>query len=268
VASVCVCALIEALPTRLEVLILQHPQEQDMLLGSAGLTVRCLARGMLKVGLSWPSLSAALGRETNATQWAVLYPAKPPDASRGEAGAAGAGKTNEGNKKARITGPAMARSSRSKPGTSKASGSELGTGSTSSQEPGTASHLAVVAPTDILSRPPPAPPRAFSCTMGRFNADCDPSTLRGIVVLDGTWSQAKTLWWRNPWLLKCARVSLNGLEPSIYGKLRKQPKRHCLSTLEAVADALVGLGEAPTVRLTLRRIFRTFVQRVRDASAP
>src|SRR5205807_3557719 len=26
--------------------------------------------------------------------------------------------------------------------------------------------------------------------------------LDGIVLLDGTWSQAKTLWWRNPWLLK------------------------------------------------------------------
>src|SRR5262249_27383512 len=28
------------------------------------------------------------------------------------------------------------------------------------------------------------------------------SELDGIVLLDGSWSQAKALWWRNPWLLK------------------------------------------------------------------
>jgi hypothetical protein len=28
-----------------------------------------------------------------------------------------------------------------------------------------------------------------------------PSALDGLIVLDGTWSKAKTLWWRNPWLL-------------------------------------------------------------------
>src|SRR4051794_27654522 len=33
--------------------------------------------------------------------------------------------------------------------------------------------------------------------------------LEGVVLLDGTWSQAKALWWRNPWMLKCQRVILN-----------------------------------------------------------
>ena len=33
--------------------------------------------------------------------------------------------------------------------------------------------------------------------------------LRGIVLLDGSWSQAKTLWWRNPWLLKLHRIVLD-----------------------------------------------------------
>jgi hypothetical protein len=215
-----------------------------MLLGSAGLTVRCLTRGMLKVGLSWPSLSAALGRETTATQWAVVYPAKPVDADKPEAKQATVGRAKAGKSAPGKIEPSLVKPSRSD-----------------------APHLTVAPPDSSSSSRPPAPPRAFSCTQGRLNADCDPNTLRGIVVLDGTWSQAKTLWWRNPWLLKCARVSLNSSEPSIYGKLRKQPKRHCLSTLEAVADALVGLGEAESVRLTLRRIFRTFVQRVRDASA-
>ena len=45
--------------------------------------------------------------------------------------------------------------------------------------------------------------------------------LEGIVILDGTWSQAKTLWWRNAWLLKLGRVVVAPHEPSIYGKLRK-----------------------------------------------
>ena len=34
------------------------------------------------------------------------------------------------------------------------------------------------------------------------------SNLKGIIVLDGTWSQAKALWWRNPWLLKLRRAIL------------------------------------------------------------
>ncbi|MBI2390139.1 MAG: DTW domain-containing protein [Deltaproteobacteria bacterium] len=89
--------------------------------------------------------------------------------------------------------------------------------------------------------------------------------LEGIVVLDGTWSQAKTLWWRNPWLLKLGRVVLNPREPSIYGRIRKEPRREYVSTLEAVADVLVALGEPEQVRTDLRRAMRTMVQRARDA---
>ena len=37
--------------------------------------------------------------------------------------------------------------------------------------------------------------------------------LEGVVLLDGTWSQAKALWWRNPWMLKCQRVILNPARP-------------------------------------------------------
>ncbi|MBN8986458.1 MAG: DTW domain-containing protein, partial [Rhizobiales bacterium] len=33
--------------------------------------------------------------------------------------------------------------------------------------------------------------------------------IEGVIVLDGTWSQAKALWWRNAWMLKCQRVILN-----------------------------------------------------------
>lgn len=88
--------------------------------------------------------------------------------------------------------------------------------------------------------------------------------LEGLLVLDGSWSQAKTLWWRNPWLLKVQRLVLHPKEPSIYGKLRKEPRREAVSTLESVADALVFNGEPKEVRDSLRKVFRTMVQRARD----
>ncbi len=63
--------------------------------------------------------------------------------------------------------------------------------------------------------------------------------LAGIVVLDGTWKQAKTLWWRNPWLLKLRRLTLNPHVPS----LRPQARAAGLSTIEAIALTLRESGE-------------------------
>ncbi|MEO1084930.1 MAG: tRNA-uridine aminocarboxypropyltransferase [Acidobacteriota bacterium] len=98
-------------------------------------------------------------------------------------------------------------------------------------------------------------------------AEVDASSLRGLVVLDGTWSQAKSLWWRNPWLLKLNRISLHPKEPSIYGKLRPEPSRRHVSTLESVAAVLTACGENPEIEPGLRRVFRTLVQRGRDATS-
>ena len=58
------------------------------------------------------------------------------------------------------------------------------------------------------------------------------------MLLDGTWSQAKTLWWRNPWLLKLHRVVLDPPLPARLGELRREPRREALSTIEAAALAL------------------------------
>ena len=69
--------------------------------------------------------------------------------------------------------------------------------------------------------------------------------LDGIVLIDGTWSQAKTLWWRNPWLLKLHRLVLNPPRPARLGKLRREPRREALSTLEAAALALRHLEGGP-----------------------
>ena len=69
--------------------------------------------------------------------------------------------------------------------------------------------------------------------------------LDGIVLLDGTWKQAKTLWWRNPWLLKLHRLVLNPPHPARLGHLRREPRRDALSTLEAAALVLRHLDATP-----------------------
>jgi DTW domain-containing protein YfiP len=73
------------------------------------------------------------------------------------------------------------------------------------------------------------------------------------------------LWWRNPWLNKLPRLTLKAGEPSIYGSLRAEPRREYVSTLESVAAALTLCGEPPDIEKALKRVFRTLVQRVRDA---
>jgi len=181
----CVCDRVVTYETRRRVLILQHPQEQDAILGSAQLLAASLPNAKLVVGLSWPNFAAALGQDdADPKRWAVLFPDK---ASAGD-----------------------------------------------------------------------------QVTTRRGQA-IEPREIDGIVVLDGTWSKAKTLWWRNPWLLKLNRMSLKPGKPSIYGRLRAEPQREYVSTLESVAAALTLCGEAPEIAAGLERVFRTLVQRVRDA---
>jgi DTW domain-containing protein len=172
-------------PTTRRVLILQHPQEQDAVLGSAQILTASLPKAQLVVGLSWRNLAHALGEEgVDVKRWAVLFPDR------------------------------------------EAQGEQVAT---------------------------------------RSGQLLEPKTVDGIIALDGTWSKAKTLWWRNPWLNKLNRVNLKPKQPSIYGKLRAEPRRDYVSTLESVAGALTLCGEAPEIEAGLSRVFRTLVQRVRDA---
>src|SRR5260370_14637706 len=70
----CVCDSVTPVQSRLSLLILQHPQEQDRALGTARLTALHFANATLKVGLSWPSLAKALGRPVaDPSRWAALY---------------------------------------------------------------------------------------------------------------------------------------------------------------------------------------------------
>jgi hypothetical protein len=55
------------------VLVLQHPQEQDRVLGTAKLICATLANAKLTIGLSWRNLGHALGEPADAKDWGVLY---------------------------------------------------------------------------------------------------------------------------------------------------------------------------------------------------
>src|ERR1700754_3341008 len=70
----CICDSVTPIENRISLLILQHPQEQDRALGTARLTARHFPNAVVKIGLSWPSLSKALGRPVHdPSRWAVLY---------------------------------------------------------------------------------------------------------------------------------------------------------------------------------------------------
>ena len=70
--------------------------------------------------------------------------------------------------------------------------------------------------------------------------------LDGIVLIDGSWKEAKTLWWRNPWLLKLHRLVVNPPAPARLGRLRREPRREALSTLESAALVLRHLEAGPS----------------------
>ena len=69
--------------------------------------------------------------------------------------------------------------------------------------------------------------------------------LEGIILLDGNWQQAKALWWRNAWMLKCRRLVLRPRAPSLYGNLRREPRAESVSTIEAAALTLAELEGKP-----------------------
>jgi DTW domain-containing protein len=58
-----------------------------------------------------------------------------------------------------------------------------------------------------------------------------------LVVLDGTWPQARSLYRNNEWMRALPHVSLSPAQPSDY-RIRREPAQHCLSTIESIAAAL------------------------------
>jgi DTW domain-containing protein YfiP len=59
----------------------------------------------------------------------------------------------------------------------------------------------------------------------------------GLLVLDGTWSQARKLYNQNAWLSALPHYALTPTSPSRY-RIRKEPRESYLSTLEAIVQAL------------------------------
>jgi DTW domain-containing protein len=192
----CICDSVTPLENRISLLILQHPQEQDRALGTARLTARHFPDAVLKIGLSWPSLSKALGRPVHdPSRWAVLY--------------LGSAKVADFDTDAEIV--AINR---------KGEMEEV--------------------------------QRAIL------------NSIEGVVLLDGTWSQAKALWWRNAWMLKCQRVILGPKHPSRYGQLRKEPRRDGLSTIEAAGMLIGALERRPDIAATLDASFGRMLARYRQ----
>jgi tRNA-uridine aminocarboxypropyltransferase len=192
--ALCVCEGIARIDNKVSLLILQHPQEQDRELGTARLTALHFTDALLKIGLSWPSLTKVLGRQTDPQRWAILY-------------------------------------------------------------------LGSVKAAAVL------PDRDIVVVNKNGNAvDRQEQALReieGIILLDGTWSQAKALWWRNGWMLKCKRVVLGPKHPSRYGKLRREPRSDGLSTIEAAAMLLARLEHKPEIETALNASFERLLARYR-----
>ncbi len=65
-----------------------------------------------------------------------------------------------------------------------------------------------------------------------------------LVVVDGTWSNAKKIVEKCPVLSKLPRLTFRPERPGAY-RIRKEPAEHCLATIEAVAYVLELIERAP-----------------------
>ena len=191
----CVCAAVSPVENKIFTLILRHPQEPDVQLGTAHITTMQLANSMLKTGLSWPSLSKIMGQEVDPKRWGILF-----------------------------------------------LGTSQGTKALSD------------APLTVLDRKG-EPEEHQKQTL---------QALQGIVLLDGTWSQAKALWWRNAWMLKCRRLVLNPPAASLYGNLRREPRRESVSTIEAAAYTLATLEGDDTLPEKIFPPFKLLLEKVKQ----
>jgi len=85
-----------------------------------------------------------------------------------------------------------------------------------------------------------APPTATNTAAASTPPPTAAAGIRGykVVLVDGTWSQAKQIVRRNSHLRDLRCVYLDHKETGEYGNLRKEPRKYFLSTLETVAMVL------------------------------
>lgn len=91
----------------------------------------------------------------------------------------------------------------------------------------------------------PAPPWPLAdCWLlypGGEPAGPDAPPPRQLLLLDGSWRHSRKLMHLNPWLQALPRYALRAPPPSLYASLRKAHAAEQLSSLEAVAQALLEL---------------------------
>jgi hypothetical protein len=92
-------------------------------------------------------------------------------------------------------------------------------------------------------------------------------SIKGVILLDGNWSQSKTMWWRNAWLTRCKRGILNPSRKSLYKSVRREPRKESLSTLEALAESLAALEGNQRSSDSLLELFSAFIERVKKSPA-
>ena len=176
--SVCYCAHLVSLETQTRVILLQHPREKKVPVGTARLAHLCLPGSELHVGLDF---------DNDAQVRAALTSAETP-----------------------ADGPRR--------------------------------------PAYLLFPGPNAIDLAEARPAG-------PITL---VVVDGTWWQARKLLKRNALLASLPQIRFTPPAPSNY-RIRREPAEHCVATVEALAEVLGRLEGAPERFATLLRPFEAMI---------
>ena len=108
----------------------------------------------------------------------------------------------------------------------------------------------------------------------RFGASLDDEA-RLLVVIDGTWAQAKRIYRQSPSLRALRPVAFDGAATSALEAMRSEPEAHCVSTVEACARALRLLEPTPAVSgaaahldASLRLMVDHQLRSVRERPAP
>ncbi|XXT23264.1 tRNA-uridine aminocarboxypropyltransferase [Sorangium sp. So ce429] len=165
---VCYCALLPSLPTRTRVVLLQHPRERRVGIGTARMTHLSLPNSELHEGVIFEEDARIIALASDPTT-AVLFPGGDADPAGG-------------------------------------------------------------------------PP------------------VRSLIVVDGTWWQARKMLALNPRLASVRRIGVTPRAPGNY-RIRKEPRPECLATVEAVASALAALEDEPARFDTMLRAFEFMVDR-------
>ncbi|WP_437759003.1 DTW domain-containing protein [Sorangium sp. So ce1389] len=165
---VCYCALLPSLPTRTRVVLLQHPRERRVGIGTARMTHLSLPNSELHEGVIFEEDARIIALASDPTT-AVLFPGGDADPAGG-------------------------------------------------------------------------PP------------------VRSLIVVDGTWWQARKMLALNPRLASVRRIGVTPRAPGNY-RIRREPRPECLATVEAVASALAALEDEPARFDAMLRAFEFMVDR-------